>query len=244
EGVRYLSSVGAGVTASGGLFEYRAGDRVEFSIGDIQLGAALAGPVITPGDLEPVDGASAATMERSVNVARFLQTLDDDRDLSNGIQITPLMHDLAAGRTIDFSKSLSKFSDDGAVQILVADLTATRPTGPQMLVSPDRSLHHFGGTLNSLISELTRQMDELIGPATCAAASECDAIAVGHRACGGPGAYRAFSTSVTSAAELEAIASQHRQHSRALNIVNQVVSICSIVPKPAVDCVANRCLAQ
>ncbi len=65
-----------------GFFFYRAGERVLFSLGGIELGSAPGAPVITP--LNAVDGNARAAL----NMTRFLLTLDEDGNPANGLQLT------------------------------------------------------------------------------------------------------------------------------------------------------------
>jgi len=73
-GIDYVSGSVSGVTGSDGAFEYEPGKAVEFAIGDIALGRAVAGKaLITPAELVAdgtVDGPAA------INIERLLQSLD------------------------------------------------------------------------------------------------------------------------------------------------------------------------
>ena len=80
EGLTYQSGANpSGTTDANGTFMYTPGETLTFSVGGVVLGTLPDGaPVITPFDF----GAAAE------NIARFLQTLDEDGDPSNGIDIT------------------------------------------------------------------------------------------------------------------------------------------------------------
>ena len=72
-GLNYQSGSVSGITGSDGEFQYQQDQPVQFSIGDIKLGSAVAGkPVVTTGDL--VAGSSDAGTA-AINVARLLQSL-------------------------------------------------------------------------------------------------------------------------------------------------------------------------
>ena len=89
EGAAYrLSSGGSGQTNAQGQFIYRDGDRVTFSIGDVNLPETAAKSEVTPLDMV---GASTPHDPRAVALARFLQTLDSDDNPDNGIRIDHLM---------------------------------------------------------------------------------------------------------------------------------------------------------
>ncbi len=116
EGLEFSSGdAPVSLTDRQGTFSYRDGAPVRFDIGDIALGSAVAGAVtVTPLQLAP--GAADTTDPRVTNVARLLQTLDADCDLSNGIRLTPTARSVGIGRSIDFDQSEAAFGSDSAVQ--------------------------------------------------------------------------------------------------------------------------------
>ena len=73
-GIDYVSGSVSGVTGSDGGFEYEQGQPVQFSIGDIALGRAVAGKaLITPAELVAT-GAMDTTA--AINIERLLASLD------------------------------------------------------------------------------------------------------------------------------------------------------------------------
>jgi len=78
-------------------------------------------------------GAQDITDTTVTNVVRFLMTLDDDNDPSNGIEITKAVADLTTGESVDFRLSSTGFSNAGDVQVLLSTLTAA--TGARSLTS-------------------------------------------------------------------------------------------------------------
>lgn len=73
-GIDYVSGSVSGVTGSDGGFEYEQGQPVQFSIGDIALGRAVAGKaLITPAELV-APGAMDTTA--AINIERLLASLD------------------------------------------------------------------------------------------------------------------------------------------------------------------------
>lgn len=68
------------------------GRRLLFQWGGLIIGCAEGKAEISPVDI--VEGASGTGNPVVVNISRFLQSLDEDGDLNNGIQITSR----AAGR--------------------------------------------------------------------------------------------------------------------------------------------------
>ncbi len=98
DGVSYSTGGGAGtaVTAGGGFFDYASGDVLTFSLGGIALGSAGGAPFLMPDDILP-------TTQAAVNLARFLLTLDDDRDPRPRITITAAVRAAAASQSFPAS---------------------------------------------------------------------------------------------------------------------------------------------
>ena len=70
-----------GTTDASGTFKYKAGDTIEFYVGDILIGSAPAEPIMTPVTL--VIGAVDETHSVVINIAAFLQSLDSDGNLGS-----------------------------------------------------------------------------------------------------------------------------------------------------------------
>ena len=148
EGVSYVAGGISGTTNANGRFSYRSGNNLTLSIGDIELGNGVARGVFTPLTLLDTADPSNATV---VNIASFLQTLDDDGDPDNGILITQSVRTAAIGKTIDFAQSTTDFANDGNVQTVVAELTALTTAGARTLVSAAAAEAHLRSTLNDLL---------------------------------------------------------------------------------------------
>lgn len=84
-GLDYRTATLRGVTDARGAFQYRDGEWVAFSVGDLELGHARGRSVVTPRDLTS-DG-DHPPHHVTVNTCVFLQTLDADRNPRNGIEI-------------------------------------------------------------------------------------------------------------------------------------------------------------
>jgi hypothetical protein len=130
EGLNYQSGSVSGITGEGGEFQYEQDQPVQFSIGDIKLGSAVAGkPVVTTQDLvaSSSDAGTAAT-----NLSRLLQSLDSDP--ADGIVSIPAVAREAADES-DASVSAAiaslDFADEtsfvNAASQLVATLTESYP---------------------------------------------------------------------------------------------------------------------
>ena len=91
EGLKYKTPTNDGMTDKEGTFYYFTGETITFFVGDIQLGEpAPAKGLMTPKDLVPQDKGDPE--KNKLLIARFLQTLDANRNLSDGIQIKSEVH--------------------------------------------------------------------------------------------------------------------------------------------------------
>ena len=84
-GVEFVSGGQEGVTDENGTFLFEEGKTVRFSVGGVLIGESVAAEVITPVNL--VEGGDLSS-PAVVNIARFLQTLDEDGDPTNGISVS------------------------------------------------------------------------------------------------------------------------------------------------------------
>ncbi len=144
QGLSYVSGTVSGVTSANGTFTYEVGKPIQFSVGGVVLGKTSGKAVITPVDLVSGGSDSNPTV---VNIARFLQTIDNDANSSNGIQIPAELRTLAQGKSIDFSQSEVSFSNDGNVQVLVSELTAATTAGARALVSSNVAQAHLSSAI-------------------------------------------------------------------------------------------------
>ncbi|WP_417517718.1 hypothetical protein [Marinobacter sp.] len=148
EGLNYTSGRLSGLTDSAGIFRYEVGQPVTFSVGDIVIGTATGAETITPLDL--VAAASDTSNSVVINIARFLQTLDDDGDPDNGITLLESVRALAANEAIEFNQPVTEFEDDGNVQTVVSTLTAVTTAGARMLVTAAAAQTHLDATLAAM----------------------------------------------------------------------------------------------
>lgn len=136
-GLRYQTVSQSGETNANGEFFYYAGETVSFYVGDILIGHANGEATLSPFDLAGITPpTTSADIRRSANrlnsfrpgtplgvvtnIAVFLQTLDDDGDVANGIQIPAAMHGLATGMSLNFEQSWGRFPRDFPFRKLMA----------------------------------------------------------------------------------------------------------------------------
>ena len=172
EGLRYVTNSLEGQTDAGGRFNYRPGETVQFYVGDILIGAATGALELSPIDL--VTGARNESHPTVTNIARFLQTIDDDGNPRNGIRITEVVADLARGQSTNFNQSISAFENDGAVQVLVTSLTSATPAGARSLVPVSIAQSHLRSSLLSLLEGAWAGTIEIVALTTSYSGDRCE----------------------------------------------------------------------
>lgn len=135
-GLKYQTPTVCGITNARGEFQYRAGERIAFLLGDAPIGSAVGAPRVNLAEIiSRVDGCSHKLLDAGLtNIARFLCSLDRDGDLNGGIAIDPVVHDIIGARRIDFRHDISfagldrdmvrEFEQDTSVQDLLDALSA------------------------------------------------------------------------------------------------------------------------
>jgi hypothetical protein len=152
QGLEFNAGGLIGSTDENGTFVYDPGTPVTFFLGDIVVGTGLGTPVMTPVSL--VDGAHDESNGTATNIARFLLTIDDDADPTNGIQISDAVRaaarDLAAqGLTVNFTYPPSTFSGQNGAAL---GILSTATTVPQTTVSEIAAQAHLHVTLLQLLA--------------------------------------------------------------------------------------------
>lgn len=102
-GVSYSTAQFSGTTNADGEYLYQDGETVTFRIGDIVFPAVTAKGVLTPLDLA---GSTDINDPVVINIARLLQTLDEDGNPDNGIVIP----ELASTAALDFNLPVADFA--------------------------------------------------------------------------------------------------------------------------------------
>ena len=128
-------------TRMGGKFICKEGDTIGFYVGDVALGQTLCKEIVTPIDLVP--GAIDDKNPIVTNIARFLQSLDNDQDPSNGINISIDTTDEVTGRQIDITNPELDFDNDVDLEALFTVLDRTP-------VTADYAQWHLRTALNSI----------------------------------------------------------------------------------------------
>jgi hypothetical protein len=146
-GLSYAAGAHSGLTDFAGRFDFEAGDTLHLSLGSIVIGSAPATARMSPMNLA---NASIVAHPLVTSIARFMQTIDDDGDVSNGIQIHPAQRAAAEGATIDFAQTPAVFESDPNVIAVVDTLTSVSTAGPRTLVSAAAAQAHLTTSLRAM----------------------------------------------------------------------------------------------
>ncbi len=136
-GVRYVSVSPSGVRKEGitsvnGEFEYFDGGTVSFFVGSIPIGTVEGSSIISSINLGSSEG-------EQTNIVRFLQTIDEDMDPSNGIQISNTVKQNAAYiSNLDFKSE----SFETYFNIIKDDLFSGTDYQDRELVDPTAAIAH------------------------------------------------------------------------------------------------------
>ena len=152
-GLSYETPTVSGVTDSDGVFNYREGEAVVFSIGQLALPLVVASEMVTPLDMAESEDVSDSSV---ANIARLLQSLDEDNDPSNGIVISEAVSEsFAEPETYDVT-------DEAAVDAVVDKAFGNSRDA----VSSVAAVSHFIDTLSANSnSEASLQQWQYLVPA-------------------------------------------------------------------------------
>jgi len=155
-GLAFATPSFSGTTSAGGAFSYQPGETVVFSVGSIVLGSATGRSVVTP--LHLVAGAADVTDQSVTNICVFLQTLDEDGDLNNGIKINNRTAAVVAATAggLNFNQTPESFAADATIVALLAALNlnnaagfTSNETGGRVLRSAAEARAHMLATLSA-----------------------------------------------------------------------------------------------
>ncbi len=125
------------LTNDNGEFNYQKDETVTFKVGQLTLGSTQGNALISPRDLASGEGAT--------NVARVLQTLDDDGDPTNGITISAEVRSKAAKAANPRNISETTNLDD-----IKSEITSLASDSSVTLVSAEDANAHLEETLTSI----------------------------------------------------------------------------------------------
>ena len=169
-GLRYKSGEYRGITDENGEYGYILGEHVQFFVGDIAIGYQVEPKdILTPYELANNDSFAA------LNIARLLQSLDDDSILENGIQIHESSHNLAKEKALDFlSLEWQETNVDiSEIEQLIYLLTRDTLSGARYSVSAYEAYYHFASTLDGFMNDINTQIVSEIDVTGCTTNNEC-----------------------------------------------------------------------
>jgi hypothetical protein len=117
----YQTESQSGKTNESGQFKYKAGESITFKLGGILLGESEGAPTVTPSDLTHAGLASSSSEFN--NMLRLLQSLDDDCNATNGIQISETMQMFSEDVNFDLSRTELEFDNDESLLNLLSKST-------------------------------------------------------------------------------------------------------------------------
>ena len=125
-GLGYRTPSRSGFTNQRGEFEYRAGEAVTFTIGGLVLGSTAGAARVNLAQLvNSVDGKIDKLHNPVVtNLARLVQSLDQDGEIESGVTIAACLHELIKPGFIQFNQPEANFAADPAVTALLGKLYA------------------------------------------------------------------------------------------------------------------------
>lgn len=97
------------------------------------------------------------------------------------------------------------------------------------------------GKVIASLDTVLLEIQSTIGEAACSQDSQCGAVAIGHKPCGGPSGYLAYSTHNTDVTRLNELVVQHRAINRELNQMTGAISDCSMQMEPKAFCADGNC---
>lgn len=153
--LRYFCGKLRGLTTDNGNFKYYEGEMVSFYISDLLIGQCQGKDVVTPIDL--VNGAVDEKDPTVTNICRFLQSLDSDTILDNGIRINSGAEDAITDLNIDFNQSTEDFGNNRVILGLF-DTLNTKNYFSNMngyLRSPQEAQDHFRVSLDILSENIS-----------------------------------------------------------------------------------------
>ena len=147
-GLAYETSTQSGVTGADGSFVYDSGEWVTFFLGTQRIGDVRGQAVVTPLDLM---GPYSRINDNDVtNLARLLQTLDQDGNPENGISLDAQTILIAEKYSFDFTKTPTAFAGSAAVNGMLSELNqaGVLAGGPRTLRTTEEARGHLRRTID------------------------------------------------------------------------------------------------
>lgn len=135
-GLTYKTATQSGITDSNGQYQYLSGETIHFSVGDIKIGSVTGSNVLSPTQM--IAGNENTAHTTVIKILQFLQTIDDDTNPNNGIQISAATRQAAAGQLFDFNNDT-----ESQLSLLVNQLMSST----KRLITRAEATNHFNKSL-------------------------------------------------------------------------------------------------
>lgn len=142
KGVKYDCGTRNGITDINGKFTCEEDSSVVFSVGGIKLGSMSIDSnltYVTPAHLYQLDIDNISD-PKVLSFIRFVQSIDSDKNPSNGIDINETINESLENKYLDLDNSDTQTD----LENLFTDINIT-------LVSESKALEHYTGTLRDLL---------------------------------------------------------------------------------------------
>lgn len=157
QGVAYTTTSDATVkyTGANGSFTYKAGDIVVFKVGNATIGTFNTANMPADGIVMPQDIVGVPRTDTTnpavVNIAQFLQSLDSDRDPSNGIIITDssITTIISVQTATDAALLAAVQEASGTTLVTASDAQAHLSETTAVLTTPTATISLSDTTLNT-----------------------------------------------------------------------------------------------
>jgi len=154
-GLEFFNGSGnVGITDSLGRFSFDSNNPLTFRIGGIDLGTispSAIGSNVTSIDTSFFDSLSNGTITTKVgNITQFLQSLDNDNLISNGISIPSQLREVADDKSVNFDLDATSFQNN--YQYTVNELTATTNAGARNFMNRTTTTNNFQSYLDTVNS--------------------------------------------------------------------------------------------
>ncbi len=121
-------------------------------------------------------------------------------------------------------------------------------SGGLIIPAPDQSNLQQNTQIKNTITQVKQEIDftlkqlkAAIGDANCTHSRQCQSVAIGEKACGGPVAYLAYSNKQYDTKIISELSIKHQQLNAKLNRLTNAVSDCMFIIEPPLECQMNVC---
>ncbi len=136
KGLKYATETLTGITNELGAYQYQAGERVTFYLGNLYLGQSLAAEILYPSDI----ATSNSDME---GIAQLLQTLDADSMPDNGIDVSRFLTGDASKYLLSGTLSQAHINEFDASKTLVSKESAKQFLTTQIEIENNTKINNY-----------------------------------------------------------------------------------------------------